>query len=606
MIRRIHPPAALLRRCASCLCAIATLAMAATAARAAGTGGNLPPPGRSEFIVVEPDSPALTRTTLRFREGDDLSWADPALDDSGWEERSYERGLPAHSGVYWVRFRIRQPEPPRRARDGVSIAVVASYALYFDGRLVGRSGVVGATREDEVPGNLDNLFRIPDALLTPGEHVVAIRMSAWRSGFPAAYLRVNFALGDFRGLVERRVRQAIFSVLSLGGALVGCAVFALLWLLVERRRALLLFSGAGLTAASMQALQAWRWLFDYPFDWHYPRMVAIACAVTALGVFLVAALQEFFSLGRRGWRMGMLAVALCAGWLAGNGWYNTISTYVLALSLTIALATVALAVWQRRTGARFVLAGLLVSCAGLMQAPREFLEQSFFITFGAPMFGCLTAVALQLREERRAARRAQLAAARLEIELLKKQIQPHFVMNTLTTIMEVIEQDPKAAVALIEALAGEFRIVARVSSERLIPLDQEIELCRTHLRIMSLRKDVSYRLAVTGEAGRLLVPPGLLLTLVENGLTHAHPRGGEVEFALRIEMAPALTRFVFVAPGEGDAAAAPGEAGTGVRYVKARLEESFAGRWSFEGGAIAGAWRTVIEVRGPRAEKGQA
>jgi hypothetical protein len=48
---------------------------------------------------------------------------------------------------------------------------------------------------------------------------------------------------------------------------------------------------------------------------------------------------------------------------------------------------------------------------------------------------------------------ACLLAQRLEIELLKKNIQPHFLLNTLTVLIEVIEQAPATAVKLIEAVA---------------------------------------------------------------------------------------------------------------------------------------------------------
>ena len=75
------------------------------------------------------------------------------------------------------------------------------------------------------------------------------------------------------------------------------------------------------------------------------------------------------------------------------------------------------------------------------------------------MLGLMTSLAL-LCDERRRAQAAQLAAARLELELLKKNIQPHFLLNTLATIMETIEEGPKTAAALVESLAGEFRILA--------------------------------------------------------------------------------------------------------------------------------------------------
>ena len=84
------------------------------------------------------------------------------------------------------------------------------------------------------------------------------------------------------------------------------------------------------------------------------------------------------------------------------------------------------------------------------------------------LFTALTA--LRLHDERQHARAAQLAAARLETELLKRNLQPHFLLNTLAVLTEIVEQDPRGAVRLIEDLAEEFRSVARVAAEKLIPL----------------------------------------------------------------------------------------------------------------------------------------
>ena len=41
--------------------------------------------------------------------------------------------------------------------------------------------------------------------------------------------------------------------------------------------------------------------------------------------------------------------------------------------------------------------------------------------------------------------------------------------------------------------------------------------------------------------------------------------------------------------------------GTGLRYIKARLEESFTGRWTLSGAPVSDGWETVIEIRAPEA-----
>jgi hypothetical protein len=530
---------------------------------------------------------------VKFQRGDDRAWARADWDDRGWQRRGAGE-MPSHDGIYWVRFHVvRGQSAAELERNAVVIAVVASYQVYWDGRLLGRSGVVGASRADEVPGPLDNVFRIPDELAGPGDHVVALRLSSFRTGFRTPVYTLNFLVHSVRDYLEFRTRESVFAVVAAGGALAAGVGLGFFWLLVDRRLSLLLFGGACLCAAAMQAALVWRGLFDYPYDWHYPRVVLIAVSLGALGMFWVAFVAVFLRVPRP-W----LAV-LAVGALMLAVWPDE---RVMVLTCTIAVAASAgLAIFgivRRRAGARPMLAGLLVSGATLAWAPGDFVDRPFLLNFGAPLLGGVAALTLRWRDERRAARQAQLTAARLEVELLKKNIQPHFLLNTLTTLSEVIEQEPHTAVNLIEALADEFRLLARVSGERLIPLADELALCRGHLRVMSLRQEVSYGLRVEGATDAALVPPALFLTLVENAITHGRARGGAVEFVLRVETGGGTERHEFRAPlpaGGAPRPVRPGAEGTGSRYVKARLEESFAGRWKFSAGPRGGEWVTVIE-----------
>ncbi len=544
-----------------------------------------------------PELPWPSFFQIRFQRGDDPRWAEKNFDDSGWKEVK-GRELPSRDGVYWVRWRVQQTDPNRfRTRDGLLFKVVASYDLYWDGHLIGRNGRVSAQEGDEGPGVVDALFQIPSELLGVGEHVVALRMSSWNTGFRSPTYALHFGFGNFRTMLVERSRTAILSVMAVGAALVGATVFGLIWLLAGRRTPVLLFSLLFLCVALLQALQAWRWLYEYPYNWHFPRLVVITSLTMAMAVLLPAFVLHHFALPGRRWVYGVLAVLLTAAWFS-SPIYNLIGLALCAVGFTTALVLALRAAWARRRGAGFACVGLGASVGALIAAPRDFLDHAFFISAGPGIAGLLVALVLQLRDERREAQQAVLTTARLEIELLKKNIQPHFLLNTLATIMEVIEREPKTAVMLIEALATEFRILARVSGEKLIPLAQEIELCRAHLRVMSLRKGAQCALEVTGADDAALVPPALLHTLIENGLTHLLPREGRQDFALRIERRAGAMRYALVARGERQGAAGNGQSreGTGLRYIKARLEESFTGRWKIDGGAVPEGWQTEIEI----------
>ena len=565
---------------------------------------------------------------LRLKHGDDPRWAAPNWDDHDWEREERPAGLvtadlPTRTGVFWVRFHLarsaahlRRPvvEPfvwpqdePGSPINSLFVAAVFAYELYWDGTLIGRSGVVGATRETEVAGPIDNLMQIPDALLGPGDHTVALRLSDYHYNFRQSRTAMYLAFENYTDRLRFETRLPITPLVGMAGALLMAAFCAALYWIIDRRPELLWCGGLSVAIAIYYGLIAWRWLHNDPYDWLWPRYLLITAMMTAISLLLTWLLLVQFAVPRRGWWLLGLMPLLLAAWL-GPYLYSDKATWQCRAMLVFALAIAGRAVWQRRTGARIVLAGVLIGLVGVRSSDRNFVTPVFLFSFGGLVLCLIAGLGAQAEADRRRAREAQLTAARLETELLKKNIQPHFLLNTLATIVEVIEEEPKTAVALIEALAGEFRILARVADEKLVPLGQELELCRAHLEVMSRRKAARCSLAVHGVDERALVPPALFHTLVENGLTHLLPRDGEQKFELHAERLAGQVRYTLVAWGQAVEAARPEEEtrreGTGLRYVKARLEESFPVRWTMAAGPVEGGWRTVIELGGPRPEGG--
>jgi LytS/YehU family sensor histidine kinase len=241
-------------------------------------------------------------------------------------------------------------------------------------------------------------------------------------------------------------------------------------------------------------------------------------------------------------------------------------------------------------------AGVLATYALFELDPTHFANWHFLAAFLPLLTGFIAAIALSLRRERINARDTRLMTVRLEVELLKKSIQPHFLMNTLTALSQVVEEKPAKAVQLIEDLASEFRALARFSGERQVSIGEELTLCRTHLRVMSARTELAWSLEAEGIEASALVPPALFLTLIENGFSHQSPKRDATVFTLRSERAANAIRYVFVSPGAVTFETTRVLGGTGLRYIRARLDESFHGSWKLSQGAVSGGWETVIEL----------
>src|SRR3546814_3755651 len=130
----------------------------------------------------------------------------------------------------------------------------------------------------------------------------------------------------------------------------------------------------------------------------------------------------------------------------------------------------------------FVVLAVLVSL--LLLQTVAFLDRWLYVGFSLVLilfFADHVRLHFRTVRERDTARHA---AQRLELDLLKQHLKPHFLMNTLTALAGWIEESPRTAVRMVDALADAFRTLVDVSGRALIPLEAELALSRAHLEMM--------------------------------------------------------------------------------------------------------------------------
>lgn len=177
--------------------------------------------------------------------------------------------------------------------------------------------------------------------------------------------------------------------------------------------------------------------------------------------------------------------------------------------------------------------------------------------------------------------RARIKSKRLELEMLKKAIQPHFLVNSLAAIRAWLLESPAAAGQLLDDFSAEMRAIQTIASRKSIPIHEELSLCAYHLRVMGARREKSYRFFVRGMDGGENVPPMIFHTMMENAFTHLDTENGSLHFFLIRSVLPGGVRFLFVVKNtSGRLPARKKGSGLGLRYVRARLEESYPGRWT--------------------------
>jgi two-component sensor histidine kinase len=189
-----------------------------------------------------------------------------------------------------------------------------------------------------------------------------------------------------------------------------------------------------------------------------------------------------------------------------------------------------------------------------------------------------------LRQAREDAARAETLRARAELELLRSQVQPHFILNVLHALLGLVRRDPGRAEDALERLGALMRFGQEVhqSGRDWVPLSREWELVNSYLELERVRLGSRLETSIEAdpEALSVLVPPFALQPLVENAIVHAvAPRagGGRVEVAAR--RASGRLRLSVRDDGPGATEAQVLESPRmGLRLLRERLAALYAGR----------------------------
>ena len=108
-----------------------------------------------------------------------------------------------------------------------------------------------------------------------------------------------------------------------------------------------------------------------------------------------------------------------------------------------------------------------------------------------------------------------------ELDALQSQITPHFLYNTLESIVWMSNYRPQVASAMADALAKLFRLMLG-GGEDIVPLKQEFEHVTQYLKIQKMRYDskFEYEIALDDACAAVRVPKLILQPLVENAIYH--------------------------------------------------------------------------------------
>lgn len=287
----------------------------------------------------------------------------------------------------------------------------------------------------------------------------------------------------------------------------------------------------------------------------------------------------------RNWMVLMAGFALLPGMLSFYTFYSILFNRYLVrrkilLFLLFGLLTVLLSAGVGSVYLSLLMNFLGHQFSGTLSAYAEVIVVIAFGTFlngiiGLVMKGFITAYGdIRVKEE------LNRKNYEIELTLVKSQLSPHFLFNTINNIDVLIGIDPAKASMYLNKLSDIMRFMLYETKAEKIPLDKELQYIGKYLELQKIRTANPDYIActLTGATHNIMLPPMLFIPFIENACKHAMPQksGTGIDITLHIEKDKIIfdCRNQFVADQKQEMYAG----GLGNTLMRKRLELLYPGR----------------------------
>ncbi len=176
----------------------------------------------------------------------------------------------------------------------------------------------------------------------------------------------------------------------------------------------------------------------------------------------------------------------------------------------------------------------------------------------------------------------------LEIQMLRYQLDPHFLFNALNSIRTLISVDSNTAEEMVMQLADYLRYILINRNKSEVSIYEEIEAAENYLAIEKIRfkGKLIVRTDIDSKAERLLIPSSILQPLLENAIKYgmkSNPKPLEIVISVKLENDKLYLKVSntgqWVTPTENDFSS--NRLGVGLENIKQRLRQKYPGRHQF-------------------------
>lgn len=207
-------------------------------------------------------------------------------------------------------------------------------------------------------------------------------------------------------------------------------------------------------------------------------------------------------------------------------------------------------------------------------------------------------ITLRFFQLKRKQERLQQQHAESQLNLLKSQVQPHFLFNTLNNIYFVAQRESPATAVLLEKLSSILRYFVDEAPKEKIALPAELNFIRNYIELEKMRMRYPLDVDIQEQSDRdtVLVPPMLLIPLVENVFKHGVDKlrkDNFIKLSVRVHQNRLDVRVEnLLLPTAGKAASS----GTGLHNLRSRLQLLYGTRYTLQAGEAASLYVAQLSI----------
>lgn len=187
---------------------------------------------------------------------------------------------------------------------------------------------------------------------------------------------------------------------------------------------------------------------------------------------------------------------------------------------------------------------------------------------------------LRYKDEKQNTLQLQKEKSELELKVLRAQLNPHFLFNTLNNIYSLSITDPDSASRSISRLSDILDYILYQGQKDLVSVGDEFNIVKEYIALETIRYDERLKVSVEEKIDLpSRIPPLLYLSFVENAFKHgAEKTNGHIE--IRISIETTTEHAIFMVENQFSEKLHDSRSGIGLENIKRQLELNYPNRYS--------------------------